>query len=392
MSIRKHPLRSLCVGILVAATVPMVHPQDKPKAPDGGGGGFLSALAGPGEKVRFSTDKGPDGKPAKVTTSISSNGDFEKMEAIGAITLESPRLNLKANKLVYNGPAQLIEAEGNVQVKQQMVEATANKLRYDLKTNEIVLSGSPVVTQKSENGETKFSGMDSFVLVTKENGETEARMEGAREIEAELKQAPKDGEKKEVPKPGAGLNSLGNNVLITVAPRGRQAPSIYTNVKESNVDIFRAVGSVRVKTESFDLRADQLEYRGLANELEALYNVFLKQDQIDADCGRMVYDLAQNVMTLTVNPVVRQNSGNGRMIAQKMDSFMIREQADGSYTTEFGGTPQIEIDSAAPASATAAATKPVATPAANGPLEIDVDAVGKQTPKPTPTKTPTRVR
>ena len=53
----------------------------------------------------------------------------------------------------------------------------------------------------------------------------------------------------------------------------------------------------------------------------------------------MTYDLNTDIITLTVNPVVRQATPTGRTTISKIDSFIIRRQPDGSVFTEMLGGP-----------------------------------------------------
>jgi len=89
----------------------------------------------------------------------------------------------------------------------------------------------------------------------------------------------------------------------------------------------------------------------------------------------MLYDLNTDIITLLVNPVVRQASAKGLTVIRDMDSFIIERQPDGSITTDIvGGSSRIDIvsgDEQKPATASNGPT---------GPVEIDLTRRGEKLP------------
>lgn len=371
--------RSITTSLLLAGLLSVAGAQTQTMEPKGG---LFDALAGPGGYVRLTTNPHKDGPAGTVRARNSAEGEFLRFTASGRIDLDSTKLKLNADMLDFDGPGQMLTATGEVVVKQEGLEAYCEKLVYNLKDETIVMSGKPRVLQQAEGNRTEFSGMEQFRLITLPNGETEARMEGGERIDVKIRQdAPAAGVPAATPAPktgppkGSSMNALGNNVDISVAPRGNVSPGIVTSASESALQTFRATGSVKVKTEDLDLRCDQLELRGAENILEALHNVYFKQEGIDADCGKMLYDLNTDIITLLVNPVVRQASAKGLTVIRDMDSFIIERQADGSITTDIvGGSSRIDIVSNDAAPTVAAPAGPT------GPTEIDLDRKDRKLP------------
>jgi lipopolysaccharide export system protein LptA len=355
-------LCTLCVGATFAQSA------------DKKGGGLFDSLAGPnGGSVRFQTAKGPDGEPAVVRAKTAESGEFAGLEAKGQLTLTTPQFKLECENLTFDGPTQKMNAWGNVKIDQEGVRASGGRLTYDSATREIRILENPDVTQSTEENTTHFTGMDEFVIVTKDDGSSEVRLTGDAPIQMETisKEPSANAPAPTGDQAAGGMGALGKNVKILVSPLGNVRPTISTSITDSALDTFRAAGSVRVDTDDFSLRADKLEFEGKKQLMTATSNVFLKQGEIDSDCGRMQYDLSTDVITLTVNPVVRQGSPTGRTVIKQLDSFIIRRQSDGTVYTEMvggpDGSPDIFYEQAAPP-----------TPPRNGkpntdPIEIIID-------------------
>jgi len=338
------------------------------------GGGLFDSLAGPnGGSVRFKTAQGPDGKPAVVHAKTAESGEFAGLEAKGQLSLTTPQFKLECENLTFDGPTQKMTAWGNVKIDQEGVRASGGRLTYDSATREIRILENPDVVQSTEENTTHFTGMDEFIIITNEDGSSEVRLTGDQPIQMEtISKEPSDSAppKSDANAPG-GMAALGKNVKILVSPLGNVRPTISTSIADSALDTFRAAGSVRVETDDFSLRADKLEFEGKTQLMTARSNVFLKQGEIDSDCGRMEYNLNTDVITLTVNPVVRQASPSGRTIIQQLDSFIIRRQPDGTVYTEMvggpDGSPDIFYEQAAPP------TPPSSPKASTDPIEIILD-------------------
>src|SRR5688572_15280317 len=100
----------------------------------------------------------------------------------------------------------------------------------------------------------------------------------------------------------AGVAGCGGDGLIIWLWEGDKAPKVNASVRpDGELDIFRASGSVSVRSSTVDLRSDEFLYDAAANRVEALYNVYLKKGGIEADCGRMEYDVKSGTTRLTVN-------------------------------------------------------------------------------------------
>lgn len=375
----RHTGRIFAAALLCAFAVGAASAQGDAKK----GGGLFDSLAGPGGgSVRFKTAQGPDGKPAVVRAKTAESGEFAGLEAKGQLTLTTPQFKLECENLTFDGPTQKMTAWGNVKIEQEGVRASGGKLTYDSASREIRILDNPDVFQSTEENTTHFSGMDEFIITTNEDGSSEVRLTGDSPIQMETisKEPSANAPASTGTTEQGGMGALGKNVKILVSPLGSVRPSISTSIADSALDTFRASGSVKVETEDFSLRADKLEFEGKTQLMTATSNVFLKQGEIDSDCGRMQYDLSTDVITLTINPIVRQASPTGRTVIQQLDSFIIRRQPDGTVYTEMvggpDGSPDIFYEQAAPP------TPPAGAKPNTDPIEIIIDdpASSKQIP------------
>ncbi|MDX2176887.1 MAG: LptA/OstA family protein [Candidatus Sumerlaeia bacterium] len=305
-------------------------------------GNFLEALAGPDGNVSFVANRTPDGKAGAVRMKTKEDGAFERMEAEGALELKTPQFALLCRNLVFDGAANRLEAWGDVRIDQQGLRATCGRMVYDVATKEILLSETPRVEQDSEGSKLVFEGMDRFRIVTREDGSNEVQIDGgAEQIRIEFNQTGSGGS---ATGGAAGLGAMGDTVRIAVSPRGDTPGKVLTTVRQSQLHTFNALGSVRVQTDTFDLRSDQLAFDNSRQRLEALSNVFLKQEDIDADCSRMEYALDTDVITLTGNPVVRKSSPEGRTLIRQLERFVIRRNPNGTVTTDMAAPPGLSPD------------------------------------------------
>src|SRR5690606_4150947 len=102
--------------------------------------------------------------------------------------------------------------------------------------------------------------------------------------------------------------------------------------------LFRGEGSVRLQTEEIDLRSDELIYNAIAQSLEATTNVFFKKETLEADCGRLDYDLEAGRIVLTVDPDVRQFDVDKVIRIWDNDWFIINLREGGGYDISYGAT------------------------------------------------------
>lgn len=364
-------IRPLLAAVLAAALVHAAPAEEVQTS------GAFDKLVGPGGSAALTVDPYPDGTQGGVKA-VSKEGAFQKLDAKGSVRLKTDTLDLRATNLEMDVQKQILIATGNVSIDQQGMQATCERLEYRIEERQILMTGNPAITQQTESGSMKSSGMEELIILIGEDGSTAARMERGK-IRIEMEQKEPAGGATPTPAAGApargGMSSLGRSTRIDVNPRGDQHPTITLTSSGADLDQFRALGSVRVKTDEFDLRADQLEFSSAANTMTALHNVFLRQQGIEADCGRLLYDLNQAVITLSVNPVVRQDGDGGRTTVSRTEQIVLRKGTEGETLAEFEGTPKFDFQpSAKPA--VARQDKP-----STGPVEIILDDRKKGLPE-----------
>lgn len=307
---------------------------------------FLKALVNPGEKMTLSLEPEADGAIRSWKASIGSDNEFKQLEGEGNVVLLSPRLNLWCKKLVYDAETGLMTATGSVKVKQPGVDAECTSLVYTVKSGELVLTGNPIVKQSSETNSADFEGMEEFHLTRAETGETQIRLNGGDQIKCRMKSvestvpAPVAAPGDAAPGKAKGFAGLGNDVKITTDRKAANTPVVLLSTDQAGeFSLFHAEGAVVVESETMTLRSETLDYDASKELVEALYSVYIKQDTIDANCGRMLYELADEKITLTVNPEVRQTKPDGILNITQMDLYTIVKNPDGSMTTNAVGGP-----------------------------------------------------
>ncbi len=328
ISISARTARLLAIAALCAAT--SLSPAQPPPS-------AFQSLAGPGESMSL--------KAKSIEMITGKDGAVIRSDWEGNVILRSPKLNLDADSMSFKGEDRILSAKGNVKIDRPDVKATADQFFYDFEKEEIRMIGNPRVEQIAEGSSALFEGMDEITIKTLPTGGNEIRMKGgSEEINAEFKTPEKaatpDAKQgsNAAPAKASGFAGLGNNVRIRTRPKGSTPPALLlTTANGGGFGQFRAVGSVLLKSEDMDLRADELEYDSKKELVEALHNVYIKQDQIESDCGRMLYDLAKDVITLSVNPTVRQQQADGVMSIKRMDSFVITRLPDGNTKTDARG-------------------------------------------------------
>jgi len=335
-------------------------------------GGVFDKLAGPGEKVSFKTDKHPNGDRASVRMSMADSGDVGELVAEGALTLDSPKIFLQSLYLRFAGDANTLTAKEDVRIRQENMNATCGEMIYDLGTGDVTLKGNPDVTQTSGNSKNHFSGMDEFTVATADGGGTAVRMAGEKEVRmvvTPVTAAPANGAGSGAK---SGLSGFGDNIDLKVSPREGVSPKVNSTLDGAGeIRYFRASGSVRLKSDTVDLRCDELSIDGPARQMEALYNVYLKKDGIEADCGRMVYDLDTGRVVLTVDPDVRQRTATNIVHIWDIDTFVMEPRPNGGYDISYDnpdGPSSTEIISLPPAPSGGGGNE-----APNAPVEINPD-------------------
>lgn len=304
-------------------------------APAGDDGNFFARLAGDGGTVRFEYATAPDGSPARVRLSTGPDGVFEAFVATGSLYLETPDFRLRSLFLDYQPDAELLIAREEVRLQTDDVFAVADLLRYDIESGDMELTGSPDVTQQGPDSSTRFVGMETFVISTDEESNKDIRLRGPSPITISMQNAPDSEEP-------TGFAAFGETVTIVASPRtgiSPMQPEVDSRVdEEGELVFFRAQGSVRLESDALNLRADDLVYDPVRNIVEALGSVFMRRENIEADAGRMVYDLASGQITLTIDPVVSQFSETSVTTISDIDFFIISQRPDGGTEVEYGSS------------------------------------------------------
>jgi lipopolysaccharide export system protein LptA len=317
-------------------------------------GSMFSKLAGPGEKVVLRAEKPEDGGENYMRSSTNPDGSIAKFEAVGHVVLRSPKLSLDADNLVYDANKGYLEATGNVTIDQESVNATCGKLQYDIESGVITLSDSPLVNQSNAQNKARFTGMDEFVINQKVVN-TSVTMSGGEEILCEILQ-PEAGEEipdSATPPPGekttGDFAGLGKDILITTRPKDGVAPVVKVDMENGAFGLFRATGSVILKSDQINLVADQLEYDGIDQTVQAFNNVYIRQEAIEADCQELLYELSTKTITLSGDPYVRKQEDGKIQTISNMDSFIIIQNPDGTTSTQINagptGQPEIVFES-----------------------------------------------
>jgi len=352
---------------------------------------LLQGLSGSGGKVTLLWGDFPDGTKGTFRASPTPEGGIS-LTIKATIELKTPDFQLNSEYLFFDDSKKTLLAEKKVVVRQTGLLAKADKLTFDVAKSEIRLTGSPSVEQTTDTMRMTSSGMDEIVILRLPNGAADITFTGGKEVifQAEPITSPAVPPPTPGP-PGKGgeasanpFGSLSRRLRIIARERGAMPPSMFIRSAGGGLEFFRATGSVFVETEDFNLRADQLEYDGIAESLEALYNVYLKQADMEADCGRMQYDLRRDKIILSVNPEVRRRDANGLTVSTNMDSFLIQRNKVGPPTTDAiplaGSNASIEFIPNAPAVNAAPPQKPAEPREINISDDADVDNIPGKSP------------
>ena len=157
--------------------------------------------------------------------------------------------------------------------------------------------------------------------------------------------------------------------LTTNSEKGRIS---YELGDKEGLKYFLAKSSVHVKSESFEIKCDKLEYIGDKKIIIALGSpVFLRQKGITATCGRFVYATENKRSELTENPVIFTKDATGRLVKTVGKKIYIEEGAKGSASVMVEGNAQLNIQSPVKKE------KPSPTPTPEGPIRIDETTLDK---------------
>jgi lipopolysaccharide export system protein LptA len=366
---------------------------------------LFEALSGPeGGGVSLQTGARRDGTPGNQEMQTSPDGSIATFRADGRTTLRSPRINLDADGLLYDHTNRLITATGNVVVDQEGVKATCGKLVYRLATAELVLTETPIVEQRSEKDTSRFTGMETFLLTKDEKGAMRITLSGGEQILMEMLPPP-PGSATPSPTPSPtpvvtgqagdaapksnaarGLASFGNNVRISTRPLNEVAPSVVIDALPGGVfDKMQALGSVLVESDDMRLRADELIYNGPEQRIDARRNVYIKQQNIEADAQAMKYELASGLIELTGKPEIRDQRPNGLYKISQLAAYIITRAEDGTISTKSVAGPDGPIATEFIPDPVAAKNEVKATPTDEGEISLDnADDIRRLGPAPTP--------
>jgi lipopolysaccharide export system protein LptA len=356
------------LGLMLLATAPLAAAEVE-------GLDFLDRLAGPGGNMRMSIGKLPDGTGGNSLLFLNADGSIGSLEIPGKVRLRSERLNLDSLYLRYDPKEGVLIARGEVLISQDGVEARAEELRINLRTNEMVFTGKPSVVQDSPEQSATFSGMEVLTIEPGEAGRVQVVMRGGEEIVGRIRQGAANGDTTTTGVVTAlpSGSDFSRNINVSTRARGASKPVMRLNLAEGGAfDVFRADGKVLLENEGLRLVSDVLEYSGPAQRVEALYNVYVSTGRVTADCGRFVYDLARDVITLSVNPDIREQRRPGSVMRIfDIAEYIITRNPDGTIATETVADPtkeqQLVLESTDPGTS----STPPRPPAE--PLEIQLD-------------------
>jgi lipopolysaccharide export system protein LptA len=317
----------------------------------GAQGSMFEALSSEGQGMTLLVDAQKDGSVGVTEMGTNEAGEMAYFRTKGRTTLRSAKLNLDADTLTFDPVKNTVTAEGDVEVDQDGVQATSEYMLYNLETAELFLSGTPIVEQQTATSRSRFSGMAEFFLIREESGATRIRMIGGEEILCEMSNVDPpalevQGNGDAAPTatvngtettltPGAGFAGFGENVRITTRPRPDQVPTVLADANaDGEFARLQCFGSVFVESDEMRLRSDELEYDAAAGVVYARRNVFIEQQNIDADCQMMEYTIATGRIVLTGKPEIRDQRPTGVYTISRLAAYIITRAPDGSVSTQ----------------------------------------------------------
>ncbi len=298
-------------AVLFAATAFAQEEQSDPAA----NRNFLKVLAGSAGVAEFITENFADGRPAITTIGQDENGKPVFHAVGGKLLIDSEKLFLRCNDLTFNAGTEQLVAVGDpdrVEIRAEGMEADCARLEYFLSTGDILLTDTGPVSQETPENSVRFEGMDVFRASQGEDGGRTVKLEGPDTITVAV--SAREG--------GEGFAGLGDQVTIETRPYRTEAPDVGAELTpENDLARFRAKGDVKVTSESFSLLSEELIYNAVEGLMEANGRIFLKRDDIEAECGRLVYDEATGKISLSVLPVIRQRDADGVTVYYNYDSI-----------------------------------------------------------------------
>jgi len=327
-----HLRRALVAAALLAAPI-LAPAQDDEKESALAQRNFMKTLAGEsGKPVVFETDFNPDGRRSYVRMSQDDATGQPLFIASGQLKLESERLNLKCYDLAYRAADGILTAEGGVEVGSEGMDAKCDSLLYNLETGEVTLDGTDFVSQKTPENEVHFDGMKRFLVTQARDGGKNVRLEGTDAIVVAINSLAEAATGS-----AEGLSALGKEVRIETKPYGSQPPAVGASLTpESDLQSFNAKGNVRMVSDTFTVLAEELAYDAKAGIFQATGKVYMENDRVKAECGKMTYETATGKVTLGILPLVEviDEDGQGKSVFSGYDVL--------SYTPREGQVPDFE--------------------------------------------------
>ncbi len=291
---------------------------------------FLKMLAGKAGVAEFITENFEDGRTALTTIGEDENGEPVFHAIGGKLLVDSEKLYLRCNDLTYGAGDGLLVAIGDpdrVEIRAEGMEADCSRLEYFLDTGDVVMRDTGAVSQETPENSVRFEGMQTFRAAQTETGAREVKLQGSDTITVSI--SAKEG--------GEGFAGLGDSVMIETKPYRTEAPDVSAELTTSNqLSRFRAKGDVKIIGTDLSLLAEEVIYNALDGTLEANGRIFLKRENIEAECGRLVYDQNTGEITLSVLPLVRDRDPEGITIYSDFDTIR--------FVMEEGGIPDTGLE------------------------------------------------
>lgn len=302
---------SLCGASVLSAQAPNSAAPIDPAVQANVSRSLARSLSEKTGRVVFKSGYFPDGSNPSTFIGVDEASGDRIIKAAGELEIESDRLNLKMEDLLFNTTSGQLVAKTDVEVDTEGIEAWSDELIYATESKGITLSylpnayaantarvAKPAVLLDSPDKKMTFNRMDQFQVVPDAAGRT-IYVNGSQLIEITM------DEKAASAADAGSISKLGNSLKITVSSRDGQAASTTAQLLETGgVSSLRMLGSIRLLSDEFNIRADEMIYNAQNNTFEAIGNVYITQESFEADCGQMVYDLLTGKIRLSSNPYV----------------------------------------------------------------------------------------
>ncbi len=163
---------------------------------------------------------------------------------------------------------------------------------------------------------------------------------------------------------------FGKEFSLTTDPEEGQIS--YELAEPDGLKFFQAKFNVHIKSESFEMNCDKMEFFGDENKLIATGNpIFIRQGVITARCGRFEYNQKSGRSQLSENPVIFSKDEMGREVQTVGKTIYIEQGADEELSIMVEGNAKLDVRSASQA------VKATPTPAPTGPVKVDSSTIDK---------------